>query len=156
MTELLAPLVEACRRCSRPQKIDAQGYGALRRLPADGLRFGISQVVLMLTTTDKVRSPMGLLVAKAREWNEGNTEFFEPPATVEPLPVPLSPPPGDVDVDELMDDPLAELSSDDIAVIDRQITGAHSMPTRALQALRRQHARAMRDQHEDNLTGSVS
>ena len=54
----------------------------------------------MLTTTDKVRSPMGLLVAKAREWNEGNTEFFEPPATVESLPVPSSPPPGDVEVDE--------------------------------------------------------
>ena len=133
-----------------------QGYAALRRIPVDGLRFGISQVVLMLTTTDKVRSPMGLLVAKAREWNEGNTEFFEPPVTAESLPAPSSPPPGDVEVDELADDPLAELSAGRPRG-DRSPDRGSPLDADAGVAGAAQGARgAMRDQHEINLTGSVS
>jgi len=154
LSELLAPLVEACRRCNRPQQVDAQGYAALRHIPADDLRFGIAQIVLMLTTTDKVRSPMGLLVAKARDWKDGKTEFFDRPSTVEPLVA--APSVEEAEADEDGDDPLAGLSADDIAMIDRQIPAAGSMPTRALQALRKQQAREMRRAHEISPTRSVS
>ena len=141
--ELVAPLVEACRRCHRPQNLDRDGYAALRVIPSEGLRYAVSQIVLMLATTDKVRSPMGLLVAKARAWAEGDTDFFEAPSPPAP---PLAPDPvlpSTPATEEDDEDPLTGLSDEDLAAIDRTIAGARTMPARALHALRREHARML-------------
>lgn len=150
VTELLKPLIKTCRDCHRSDKVDRRGYATLRQLSEHELRYGISRIVTMTRQGD-LRSPMHFLVAHAQKHAAGDTEFFERPDLDDPAPVMVTPTDELDHLDDLEDleDPLDGLSAEQLAAIDAQIKGRHTMGTRALDSIRREHARQLRHQQTD-------
>ena len=143
VTELLKPLIKTCRQCQRSDKVDSRGYVSLRKLSEDELRYGISRIVRMTRDGD-LHSPMHFLVAQAQNHANGDAEFFERPVLDDPSPAPGTAPNDADGLDADDDDPLDALSPEQLAAIDAQIKGRHTMGTRALDSIRRQHARELR------------
>lgn len=144
VTELLQPLIKTCRQCQRSDKVDSRGYAPLRQLREDELRYGISRIVRM-TRDGELRSPMHFLVAQAQNHANGDAEFFERPR-LDDLTSDTPAAPDDAGGRDAVDDddPLDALSPEQLAAIDAQIKGRHTMGTRALDSIRRQHARELR------------
>lgn len=119
--QALAPLIEQCRRCSKPYSIDDNGISILQAVPIEGLEHAVAQLCRQIRTDpqNKVRSPIGLLVSKAYHGDEIFT-------ITEPDP-PAPPPRAAPDVDDRIDDGIAfsdlwsQLNDDQRAAIDHQV-----------------------------------
>jgi hypothetical protein len=142
VSELLRPLVKTCRECGRPDKVDKRGYNALRRIPEEQFRYGVSQMIIK-ARSGAARLPLGLLVSLAQRYAAGDTEFFERPVLHDvPAFVHEAEPVDEAEDDET--DPLEGLSPAEVAAIDARIKGRHTMGSRALDSLRRHYARQLR------------
>jgi hypothetical protein len=129
----IAPLVEFCRRCRFPATLDEAGFQSLLTVDIAGLRYAVQETQRM-AAAGSVRSPLGLLVAKARE--SSASAFFSPPPgrpPSAPATEPVSEP-----VSELATVP-ALLSGDDLVHVDAFVRQQYGnlRPGPLLDALRR-------------------
>ena len=87
----LEPLIDQCRKCSKPYSIDNNGISVLQTIPVDGLEHAVRQLCRQIRTDpqNKVRTPIGLLVSKAYEGDE--MIFTVPEPDPPPSPAPPAP-----------------------------------------------------------------
>ncbi|MFP5376002.1 MAG: hypothetical protein ACLGIO_04355 [Acidimicrobiia bacterium] len=119
--EALAPLVAYARRCSPPlpSALDGRGRRALAAYGPAELAAGVAEVLARLRAGQRIASPLGLLVALARD---GAAEFFAAPAPA-PAPTPAAEP-EPVDDDEWV--PLWSWSPEDMAAARAGLAGGAS------------------------------
>ncbi len=81
VTQAIAPLVAACQRQSLPHLVDEEGRRWLALYNPEELARAVAEVLRLLNNEGALRSPLGLLVAKAKR---GDESFFAEPASVAP------------------------------------------------------------------------
>jgi hypothetical protein len=114
----LGPLRELCERLHLPETVDAEGRRWLCLYAPAELRRAVGRVMNMTRGAGQVRSPMGLLVARAKQ---GEESLFEPvPERTEPLPAVVAEEPAEP-VDEEAARAIAAMDDDELAAFDERL-----------------------------------
>jgi hypothetical protein len=161
----LAPLRRCCERLRLPAVVDEEGRRWLALYSPEELARAVTQVIRMAEVGQgRLRSPMGLLVQRAKE---GEEALFEP-APERPAPAAISSDPPASPMDEEAAQAIAAMADDELARLDATLRARLVANQRGSSAgvdrimgdattladLRRQHWRQMQSVTPDEAGGS--